>query len=129
MLKKQDAELLRPAAFEPSADGHKCCLVAAVTVAVEKESKLLPIFTPMPKRAAVSGLAAVKEALTLCNDRNLRQITGSRIVRIQADGGGEFNHQKLKDLCFDKNIILSLPALLEWHCSRLECSRLRSRDS
>ena len=72
-----------------------------------EESKLLPKFVAMLKKDAVSGLTAVKEALTLCNDCNLRQITGSRIVRIQADGGGEFNNQKLKDLCFDKNITLS----------------------
>ena len=98
------------ATFEPSADGHKYCLVAAVTVEIEKESKLLPIFAPMPKKDSVSGLPAISEALTLtlCNDRNLHWIAGSRIVRIQADGGGEFNNQKLKDLCFDKNITRSL---------------------
>ena len=49
----------------------------------------------------------MKEALTLCNDCNLRQIAGSRITRAQADGGGEVNNQKLKDLCFEKNIVLS----------------------
>ena len=32
------------AAFEASADGHKYCLVAAVTIEINKESKLLPIF-------------------------------------------------------------------------------------
>ena len=74
------------------------CLVAAVTIEVDKASKLLPIFVSMPKKDPVSGLAAIKEALTLCNDRNLHQISGSRIVRIQADGGGELNNQKLKDL-------------------------------
>ena len=95
------------AAFEPSADGNKHCLVAAVTIEVDKESKLFPIFVPMPKKDSASALAALKEALTLCQDRNLHQITGSRIVCIQADGGGEFNNQKLKDLCFDKSIVLS----------------------
>ena len=80
-------------------------LVAAVTIEVDKESKLLPIC--VPKKDSVTGLAAIKEALTLCNDHNLHQITGSRIIRIQADGGGEFNNQKLKELCFDKNINLS----------------------
>ena len=75
-------------ASRSSADVHKYCLVAAVTSEVEKESKLLPIFAPMPKKDAVSGLAATKEALALRNDRNLHQITGSRITRIQADGGG-----------------------------------------
>ena len=75
---------------------------------VEKESKLLPICVPMPKKDAVSGLAAIKEALTLCMiDRNLHQITGSSITRIQADGGEELNNQKLKDLCFDKDSNLS----------------------
>ena len=68
---------------------------------------MLPIFARMPKKDSVSGLAAIKEALTLCQDRNVHQITGSRIVRIQADGGGKFNNQKFKDLCFDKNITLS----------------------
>ena len=81
--------------------------MAAVTIELEKESKLLPIFVPMPKKDAPCALAAIKEALTLCQHRNLHQTTGSRIVRIQADGKGEFNNQKLKELCFDKNIILS----------------------
>ena len=68
---------------------------------------LLPFFVPMPKKDSVSGCAAITEALTRCSACNLHQITGSRIVRVQADGGGEFNNQKLKDLCFDKNITLS----------------------
>ena len=67
----------------------------------------MPIFVPMLRNDAVSGVAAIKEALTLCSDRNLHQVTGSRITRIQADGGGEFNNQKLKDLWFEKNIVLS----------------------
>ena len=95
------------AAFEASADGNKHCLVAAVAIELDRESKLLPIFVPMSKKDSHCALAAIKEALTLCQDRNLHQITGSRIVRIQADGGGEFNNQKLKDLCWDKNIIPS----------------------
>ena len=82
------------------ADGHRYCLVAVVAVEVDK---FLPVFVPILKKDAVSGLAAVKEALTLY----LHQITGSSITRIQADGGGEFDNQKLKHLCFDKNIILS----------------------
>ena len=41
------------AAFESSADGHKHCLVAAVTIEVVHESKLLPFFVPMPKKDAV----------------------------------------------------------------------------
>ena len=61
----------------------------------------------MPKKDSVCAVAALKEALTMCQDRNLHQITGSRIVRIQADGGGEFNNQKLRDLCWEKNITLS----------------------
>ena len=79
------------AAFESSADGHHYCLFVVI-VEVDRVSKLLPIFVPMPKRDAASGLAAVKEALILRNDRNLRQITGSRITRLKADGGGEFNN-------------------------------------
>ena len=95
------------AAFEASADGNKYCLVAAVTTEVDKESKLLPIFVPMPKKDAVCALAAIKEAPSLCQDGNLHQITGSRALRTQAHGGGEFNNEKLKALCWDKNIILS----------------------
>ena len=95
------------AAFEASADGHKYCLVAAVTIEVNKQSKLLLIFIPMPKKDAVCAVAALKEALTMCDNRNLHQIPGSRIVRIQADGGGEFTNQKVRDLCWEKNITLS----------------------
>ena len=51
------------AAFEPSADGSQYCLVAAVTIEGDKESKLLPILVPMPKKDSVSALAALKEAL------------------------------------------------------------------
>ena len=51
------------AAFEASADGHKYCLVAAVTVEVDNVSKLLPFFIPMPKKDAVCAIAALKEAL------------------------------------------------------------------
>ena len=94
------------AAFEASADGHKYCLVAAVTIEVNKESKLLPFFVPMPKKDAVCAVAALKEA-HMCDNRNLHQIPGSRIVRTQADGGGEFTNQKVRDLCWEKNIPLS----------------------
>ena len=82
-------------AFEPSADGNKYCLVAAVTIELNKESKLLPIFIPMAKKDAVCAVAALKEALTMCDNRNLHQITGSRLVRAQADGVGEFTSQKV----------------------------------
>ena len=95
------------AAFESSAGGHKYCLVAAVTIELNKESKLLLIFTPMPKKDAVCAVAALEEALTMCANRNLHQTTGSRIVRIQADRGGEFANQKVQDLCWEKNITLS----------------------
>ena len=61
----------------------------------------------MPKKDAVCATAALKEALTMCENRNLHQITGSRIVRIQADGGGEFTNKKVQDLCWEKNIALS----------------------
>ena len=84
------------AAFEASADGHKYCLVAAVTIEINKESNLLPIFIPMPKKDAVCAVAALKEALITCDNRNLRQITGSRMMRIQADGGGEFANIKFE---------------------------------
>ena len=61
----------------------------------------------MSKNNSVCALAAIKEALALRQDRNLHQITGSRVARTQAYGEGEFKNQKLKDLCFDKNIILA----------------------
>ena len=93
------------AAFEASADGHKYCLVA-VTIEVDHESKQLPFFAPMPKKNAVCATTALKDALAMCENRNLHQITGSRIVRIQADGGGEFTNQKVQNLCWEKNIIL-----------------------
>ena len=95
------------AAFEASADGHKYCLVAAVTIEVDNVSKLLPFFIPMPKKDAVCATAALQEALTMCEDRNLYQIKGSRITRIQADGGGEFTNKKVQDLCWDRHIVLS----------------------
>ena len=94
------------AAFESSADGHKYCPVAAVTIEINKESKVLPIFILMPKKDAVCAVAALKEALAMRENCNLHQITGSRIVRTQADGGGEFTNQKVRDLCWDKNIVL-----------------------
>ena len=87
------------ATFEASADGHKYCLVTAVKIEIHRESKLLPIFIPMPKKDAMCAMAALKEALTRCKNRNLHQITGSRIVRIQADGGGQFTNQQVRDLC------------------------------
>ena len=40
--------------------------------------QFLPIFVPMPKKDSVSALAALKEVLGLCQDRNLHRITGSR---------------------------------------------------
>ena len=51
--------------------------------------------------------AALKEALVMCDNRNLHQIKGSRATRIQADGGGEFTNKKIQDLCWEKNIVLS----------------------
>ena len=61
------------AAFEASTDGHKYCLVAAVSVEIDKESKLLPIFVPMPKKDAACAIAALKDSLALCQDWNLHQ--------------------------------------------------------
>ena len=95
------------AAFEASADGHKYCLVAAVTIEVDNVSKLLPLFIPMPKKDAVCATNALKEALLMCDNRNLHQIKGSRVTRIQADGGGEFTNKQVRDLCWEKNIVLS----------------------
>ena len=61
------------AAFEASADGHKYCIVAAVTIEVDNESKLLPFFVPMPKKDAVCAISALKEALIMCENHNLHQ--------------------------------------------------------
>ena len=47
-----------------------------VTVEVDMISKPIPIFVAMLKMGAVSGLAAVKEALALRNGSNLHQTTG-----------------------------------------------------
>ena len=49
------------AAFESSADGHRYCLVAVVTVEVDNTSKLLPFFVPMPKKDAMCAVTALKE--------------------------------------------------------------------
>ena len=95
------------AAFESSADDHKYCLVAVVTVEVDNASKLLPFFVPMPKKDAMCAVTALKEALLMCDNRNLHQIKGSRVTRIQADGGGELTNKKIQDLCWEKNIVLS----------------------
>ena len=48
------------AAFEASADGHKYCLAAAVTIEIDKESKLLPIFVPMPKKDAAYAVVSTE---------------------------------------------------------------------
>ena len=50
---------------------------------------------------------ALKEALLMCDNRNLHQIKGTRVTRIQADGGGEFTNKQVRDLCWEKNIVLS----------------------
>ena len=73
------------ATFEASTDGHKYCLVAAVTIEVDHESKLLPFFVPMSKKDAVCATAALKEALAMCENRNLHQIenTGSRMCEFR----------------------------------------------
>ena len=64
-LWKERCPQSRSHAFEASADSHKYCPVAAVTIEISKESKLLPIFIPMPKKDAVCAVAALKEALTM----------------------------------------------------------------
>ena len=97
-----------------------------MTIEVDKESKLLPIFVPIPKKDSVSALAALKEALTLCQDRNLhlnltrsqaRELSASKQAEVES---GEFNNQKLKDLRFRQEhcaILLSCPStFIEWHC-------------
>ena len=93
----------------------KYCLVTAVTIEINKESKLLPIFIPMPKKDAVCAVAALKEALAICENRNLRQITGSRIVRIQPDGGGEFTNQKVRALCWERTLHCPTLQLISHH--------------
>ena len=54
-------------------------LVAVVTVEVDNVSKLLPFFVPMPKKDAMCAVTALKEALLMCDNRNLHQIKGSRV--------------------------------------------------
>ena len=83
------------AAFEASADGSQVFLVAAVTIEVDNVSKLLPFFIPMPKKDAMCATNALKEALLMCDNRNLHQIKGTRVNRIQADGGGEFTNKQV----------------------------------
>ena len=83
------------AAFEPSADGHKYGLVAAVTIELDKESKLLPIFIPMPKKDATC--ASTERSITLCQDlestsnpgRRRRRIHHSKVQRLML---GEEHH-------------------------------------
>ena len=48
-------------AFEPSGDGHQYCLVAAVSLEVDNESKLLPIFVLIPRKDATTTLVAKRE--------------------------------------------------------------------
>ena len=76
----------------------------------------------VPKKDAVCATAALKEALLMCENRNLHQIMGSRDYShpgIQADGGGEFTNKKVQDLCWEKNIsIVILPCsstIFQWH--------------
>ena len=54
------------AAFEASADGHKYCLIAAVMIEINKESKLLPIFVPMPKKDTVCAVTALSRKHLPC---------------------------------------------------------------
>ena len=51
------------AAFKASADGHRYCLVAAVTIEINHECKLLPFFVPMPKKDAVCAARRKKHGL------------------------------------------------------------------
>ena len=83
------------AAFEASADGHKYCLVAAVTIEVDNVSKLLPFFIPMPKKDAACATAALKEALLLCDNRNLRQIKGSSLLGSPASRQMEVENSRI----------------------------------
>ena len=85
----------------------KHCLVAAVTIEVDTESRLLPSFVPVPRKDAITVLNAIQEAMAVCADRGLLQIVGSRITWIEADRGGEFNNPKLRDDCDDKEIVLT----------------------
>ena len=97
------------AAFEASAD----VLSPESPLRFDKESKLLPIFVPMPKKDATCAVAAIKESLTLCQDRNLHQITGSRVMRIHHyEPGAILDRANLQvvgiDVAFDYHIWLQL---------------------
>ena len=71
------------------------------------------------KKDAVCATAALQEALTMREDRNLCQIKGSRITRIQADGGGEFTKKKVQDLCWDRQyctvLLTCTSTVFQWH--------------
>ena len=55
-----------------------------------------PTTMSMPKKKdSISALAAIKEALTICQDRNLHQITGSRVARIYSNHAGWYRGQRL----------------------------------
>ena len=95
------------AAFESSADQIKYAFVSACTIRVDDEDRLLPIFIPIPRKDAATVLKAVQDAMSLMGSRQLVQIPGSRIVRIQGDGGGEFNNEKLKSYCQEIGVQLT----------------------
>ena len=46
------------AAFEAPADGRQCCLVVAITIEIDKMSKLFPIFVPIANKIAIATLAS-----------------------------------------------------------------------
>ena len=84
------------AAFEASADGHKYCLVAAVTIEVDQCVEVVTFLHPNAQERCFVCVNALKEALLMCDNRNLHQIKGSRVTRIQADGGGEFTNKQVE---------------------------------
>ena len=95
------------ATFESSADQMKYAFVSACTIQVDGEDRLLPIFIPIPCKDASTVLRAIQDAMSLMGSRQLVQIPGNRIVRIQGDGGGEFNNEKLKSYCQEIGVQLT----------------------
>ena len=83
-VREHDVLHLDFAAFEQSVRrwSYKYAFVNAVTMEIDCLSKLLPIFTSVPKQDSVTSLAAIKDAL-LRKDRVLHQVVGLWITQIK----------------------------------------------
>ena len=78
-------------------------------IEIDKETKLLPFFIPMPKKDAVCADAALKEALTMCQDRNLHP---SRRRRVNSQSKAQ------RSMLGEEHYVVVLSsssAVLQWH--------------